>query len=306
MNLTYLSEKISKAEFLREPFSHIYIEDFFDEEDFQNIINNSHIKISCDTSSDLALINKLEENDWKSIEFPGCTTKKSRYIKERKNKSVNNRESSVTEGRGMVFRSYSNSQVITNLREYFGSEEFLELVTKKFKINKENVKYDGGVQKYLDGYEISPHPDIRRKALTFMININPGTIAAGEDYHTHYMKLNENKSWLMSMWKSETRMERFWVPWHWATTSKKQFRNNSIVIFSPSFDTIHAVKASYDHFAHQRTQIYGNLWYKDSEALTNVDWDYFNFQNTKSKSEKFNGLLGSLVKKIYNIGDRNI
>lgn len=306
MDLTYLNEKISNSEFISEPFSHIYIEDFFKDEDFQNIINNSHINIGIDKFSDSALINKLEENDWRSIEFPGCTTKKSRYIKERKNISENNTVSSVTEGRGMVFRSYSNDQMITALREYFGSEEFLELVTNKFNINKESVKYDGGVQKYLDGYEISPHPDIRRKALTFMININPGTIDADEDYHTHYLKLNDNKSWLMGLWKSENRLERFWVPWHWATTVKKQFRNNSIVIFAPSFDTIHAVKASYAHFSHQRTQVYGNLWYKDVEALTNLNWDHFNFQNIETKSEKFKGLLGNVIKKMYNIGDRNI
>ena len=94
------------------------------------------------------------------------------------------------------------------------------------------------------------------------------------------MKLNKNKSWITSLWKTEIQLERFWVPWHWAKTFKKQFRNNSIVIFAPSFDTIHAVKASYEHFGHQRTQIYGNLWYRDSDDLASVNWDHFNFQNT--------------------------
>lgn len=306
MDLTYLNKKIINAEFISEPFSHIYIEDFFNEEDFKMLVNHSHINIGVDNFSDSSLINKLEKNDWKSIEFPGCTTKKSKYIRERKNKSVNNAHLSITEGRGMVFRSYSSDEAITTLREYFGSEEFLELLTMKFDINKENVKYDGGLQKYLDGYEISPHPDIRRKALTWMININPGTISADEDYHTHYMKLNKNKSWITSLWKTEIQLERFWVPWHWAKTFKKQFRNNSIVIFAPSFDTIHAVKASYEHFGHQRTQIYGNLWYRDSDDLASVNWNHFNFQNTVSKSDNFKGLLGDLFKKIYGVGDRNI
>ena len=44
---------------------------------------------------------------------------------------------------------------------------------EKFGIEYQNCNIDGGIQKYLDGYELSPHPDIRLKAATFMVNINP-------------------------------------------------------------------------------------------------------------------------------------
>ena len=39
---------------------------------------------------------------------------------------------------------------------------------KKFNINTDSYRSDIGIQKFLDGYEISPHPDIRSKAITFM------------------------------------------------------------------------------------------------------------------------------------------
>ena len=39
-------------------------------------------------------------------------------------------------------------------------------------------------------------------------------------------------------------------------TVKKQCRNNSIVIFAPNDDTLHAVKADYNHLKYQRTALW--------------------------------------------------
>ena len=50
-------------------------------------------------------------------------------------------------------------------------------------------------------------------------------------------------------------MDRCWVPWHWCETIKKQTDNNSVVIFAPDDDTIHAVNTDYQHLDYQRTQI---------------------------------------------------
>jgi hypothetical protein len=47
---------------------------------------------------------------------------------------------------------------------------------------------------------------------------------------------------------------------------KQQTENNSIVIFSPRWDTMHAIRAHYDHLVTQRTQFYGNLWYETSDV----------------------------------------
>jgi hypothetical protein len=35
---------------------------------------------------------------------------------------------------------------------------------------------------------------------------------------------------------------------------------------------MHAVRANYDHLSHQRTQFYGNLWYKDERIDHRPIW----------------------------------
>ena len=55
--------------------------------------------------------------------------------------------------------------------------------------------------------------------------------------------------------------EREWVPWDWCDTIKRHTKNNSIIMFTPSHRTLHAVKMDYPHTKFQRTQIYGNLMY---------------------------------------------
>jgi hypothetical protein len=62
------------------------------------------------------------------------------------------------------------------------------------------------------------------------------------------------------------------VPWDWVETHKQQTKNNSIIIFSPADDTLHAVKASYDHLVTQRTQFYGNLWFRELNAKPGTGW----------------------------------
>jgi hypothetical protein len=52
-----------------------------------------------------------------------------------------------------------------------------------------------------------------------------------------------------------------------------QTQNNSMVIFSPSNDTLHAVKANYDHLKGQRTQLYGNIWYSEIKDLKRIEWE---------------------------------
>jgi hypothetical protein len=57
------------------------------------------------------------------------------------------------------------------------------------------------------------------------------------------------------------------VPWQWCERQKRQTANNSIVVFTPRHDTLHAIRTHYDHLPAQRTQFYGNLWYRPP-ALT--------------------------------------
>lgn len=153
-------------------------------------------------------------------------------------------------------------------------------IAEKFKVNFDDCLIDGGIQKYLDGYEISPHADIRRKAATFMVNINPSDKSEVSDHHTHYLKLTEQYAYVEEFWKGNENIDRAWVPWEWAKTVKQQTKNNSIVLFSPSNDTLHGVKASYDHLVTQRTQLYGNLWYKESYVDRTLEWEQLDFSGS--------------------------
>ena len=77
----YLSNKIFEADFIKEPFKHVYIENFFSEEHFDEILNSQEI-CAPDASNDKELIDGLIQKGFKPIEFPGCTTDLDKYIDE--------------------------------------------------------------------------------------------------------------------------------------------------------------------------------------------------------------------------------
>jgi hypothetical protein len=167
------------------------------------------------------------------------------------------------------------SSAITELTKFLNSIEFQEALAEKFGIALDDVFYDAGIQKYLDGYEISPHPDTRKKALTYMVNVNPHSQSEVVDHHTHYLKFLPEFEYVQAYWDGHPELDRCWVPWTWCKTEKVQRANNSIVIFSPNNSTMHAVKTQYDHLKSQRTQLYGNLWYHKSPAKTGPEWEDF-------------------------------
>jgi hypothetical protein len=106
-----------------------------------------------------------------------------------------------------------------------------------------------------------------------MVNINPGHDSESLNFHTHYMRLTRSKSYVQQFWEGNPQFDRAWVPWNWAETVIRQERNNSIVLFAPSNDTLHGVKADYDHLQTQRTQLYGNIWYEQESVLGTVEWE---------------------------------
>ena len=132
-----------------------------------------------------------------------------------------------------------------------------------------------GIQKYLDGYEISPHPDVRAKALTYMININPSPTSFEDEHHMSFLSFKPEWNYVREFWQGNDNYDRCWVPWDWCDIKKQQRNNNSIVIFSPDNDTIHAVKANFNHLKYQRTQIYGNLWYRQPQRMAKPKWEDF-------------------------------
>lgn len=263
---TYCIEKIYEAPFDNEPFKHIYIENFFNDSDFKEIITSDEISTPI-ASSDLELIEGLREKGYNIINFPGCITDHSQYIKWHSSKANTSRAHSACEGFGMVMRLFEKrTKMLVELEEFLLSEDFNRAIAEKFDFQFTDCKVDGGIQKYLDGYEISPHPDVRKKAATYMVNINPSAVSEESDHHTHYLKFKSSKDYISKFWESNKDYDRDWVPWDWCETIKQQNKNNSIVIFSPSNDTMHAVKANYNHLVTQRTQLYGNLWYLKSET----------------------------------------
>lgn len=267
---SYLVDKIRDAEFAPHPFKHIYIENFFSDEHFREIVESPEVALA-PAESDEALIQALYDNSYKEIVFPGTTTDVAAYLKWHKHRTAFGR---LCEGHGITMRLQKTApeSALSRIHAFFKSEPLWTVMANKFGIRLADVRQDFGLQKYLDGYEISPHPDIRAKALTFMVNINPAQNAEDLEYNTHYMVFKPERDYVRTFWSDNEKTERCWVPWDWCETKAVQTRNNTIVIFQPSNDTIHAVKANYDHLVTQRTQFYGNLWHKNPVTLTPNDF----------------------------------
>ena len=185
------------------------------------------------------------------------------------------------------------SQILEEINRFLASEEFNRTIARKFGIDFDACVIDGGIQKYLDGYEISPHPDIRKKAATFMVNINPSDKSEEIDYHTHYLKFDAGHHYVESFWRGNQTVDRAWVPWDWAISVKQQTKNNSIVLFSPSDDTLHGVKVDYDHLETQRTQLYGNLWYRENPARSKIEWEELDLSRVTVESGQASRLTSS-------------
>lgn len=261
----YLLDKIADAEFRTDPFPHLFIEHFLPPGLWADVISSSEVRLREAKSVD-QLFTHLEQVGFEPIQFPGCTKNRREYIKWLQGGSTARNTHSTCEAKGMALRCATpQSEAIKEVNEFFTSPELKTLLVEKFGITKP-VRIDGGLQKYLHGYEISPHPDIRKKALTWMLNVNPGPNSESEGYHTHYMRFAPEWAWVQDYWRDNPEVETCWVPWGWCETVTRQTRNNSLVIFSPRHDTLHAVKAHYNHLTAQRTQFYGNLWYLKDET----------------------------------------
>jgi len=301
MRFKYVLDRIRNAEITKLPFEHVEIENLFDRSDFDEIIKSSEITIP-KVNSDKELLDELFSAGYKIISFPGCTTKTSEYLSWHKNKKNNTKSNTACEGFGVVLRlKKATSPIIMELVDFLSSEELKSVIAEKFNIDQP-CTYDAGIQKYLDGYEISPHPDIRRKAATYMVNINPHSNSEAMDHHTHYLTFNEDKSYVKEYWLGNKMHDRCWVPWNWCSKIKRQVKNNSMVLFSPSNNSMHGVKANYDHLVAQRTQLYGNLWYGQNEILDTPRWEDLEIKVSKLNTEKATaGLIDKLPDSLKGI-----
>lgn len=295
-DFSYLVDKIKNANFDNKPFKHIYIEDFFKKNHFDEIINSQEISTP-KAKNDNELIDNLISEGFTPIEFPGCVVDKKVYIDWHQNgKFVAHHP--TCEGIGMALRLEKfKSSILKSINNFLASEDFNKVIANKFNVRYESCNVDGGIQKYLDGYEISPHPDVRKKAATFMVNINPSNKSESTKHHTSYLELKDTRKYIERYWLENVNVDRTWVPWDWANIIKQQTKNNSIVIFSPTNNTFHGVKANYNHLETQRTQLYGNLWYNESITDSFVDWEELDQLKEKYKNSKNYNSTG--VKKIF-------
>jgi hypothetical protein len=299
MQLSYVIDRIAKAPMTEVPFRHIEIENLFTEADFAAITGSPEIKLQA-AADDEALFANLFANSYKIIEFPGCTEDHQEYIRWHRKRAVSHKANTSCEGFGVVLRlTKPVSPAVQALQALLSSPELVQCLADRFGIQRDQCVYDAGIQKYLDGYEISPHPDIRRKAVTFMLNINPGEHSAEADHHTHYLRLRPEWRYVQEFWQGNPDMDRCWVPWDWCESIKQQRANNSIVIFAPGNDTFHAVRARYDHLGYQRTQMYGNLWHNVDPKLIMPRWEDYRIGNTGLTRESG---LRQAVRKILPVG----
>tara|TARA_B110000444_G_C18849376_1_gene604313 strand:+ start:506 stop:1408 length:903 start_codon:yes stop_codon:yes gene_type:complete len=283
MNFNYLLDKIESATFKNHPFKHIFIKNFFNNPHFEEIINSPEVKIQ-NSSNDSQLFKLLEDQKYNIINFPGCINNSKKYIKWHKTKKKNHLINTSCEGFGITLRLNNPKNILLRkIMKFINQKDFMHLLSEKFEINLNDVYYSGGIQKYLDGYEISPHPDVRRKALTYMININPDPNSDKKNHHTHYLNFKPNYNYIYEFWNGNPKIDRCWVPWDWCETKKIQSENNSLVIFSPDDNTMHGVKTNYNHLSNQRTQIYGNLWFNQNESILGPKWEDFLIQNNNNK-----------------------
>ena len=267
-NFQYLVDKINNASFINVPFKHIYLENFFNENHIAEIKQATEINVPKFSSSKDMIDTLSSTYNYDPHPFPGCTTNVKNYLHWLDSGEIHKgikKDQELLEGFGIALRLESyKTTLLEELIDFFNSIEWHTCLKEKFE-KTGHTKVDTAIQKYLTGYEISPHPDIRRKCLTYMININPSDESENLNLHTYFMELVENKKWIYRYWAENLDTERCWIPWDWASPCFNQKKNNSITVFAPTDDTIHAVKLNYDHCKFQRTQFYGNLWYSPTQ-----------------------------------------
>lgn len=268
---TYILDKIRQADFYDTPFRHIIIEDFLNQEDFQTILSDKQVHFEKCANTDV-LLKTLREKKYLVQNFPGCTSSESEYLNHFKNNSFpKNRKGTPVSSYGITYRlSEISNAKIKRLISFLNSCEFENTLRDKFNLKLETT-ITTAIQKNLSHYEISPHPDISSKALTYLLNINKEGVE-NLPVHTHLLKFKKDWAWISDFWKNNQHLERTWIPWDWCDTTKTTNLNNSIVIFSPDCDTLHAAKMIYNHNYFQRTQIYGNLMYSGSFSKRKLGW----------------------------------
>lgn len=257
----YLLEKIMDAKPTENPFQLVYIEDFLNTEDLEEVLHSREIFIERQNTTRELVQEILNNRGYCLRRFPGAVQDVDLYL-EYLQTGIPKHSPLVYQdklsGYGLVATLKSpTTNVIQELVDFSNSNNFFYSVANKLGISTEDLYHESYIQKYLKGYELAPHPDSRVKAATYMLNLNN---SINNSIHTNYMVFKPEYEWVESWWDHHPEAERVVVPWSWCTTCWTQTKNNSIVLFKTSNRSLHSVKLDYDHLNHQRTQLYGNLW----------------------------------------------
>src|SRR5277367_252448 len=144
MQFQYIIDKINSAKFEDYPFSHIQINNLFNENHLEQILASNEIAVT-GVESDEQLFSSLFEKGYKIINFPGCITDRDIYLKWHKDKSSNHTTNSACEGFGMTLRLMSpTSAIVSDLSEFMKGREFQEALAAKFGLDLGTVTYDTG------------------------------------------------------------------------------------------------------------------------------------------------------------------
>ena len=292
----YLLERVEDAPFETEPFPHLWLTEFLAAEDLEEVLQAPEVALPRSTGID-DLFDHLDEAGYERIDFPGCSASKDEYKRWLDEGSDFERRNPTCEAQGLAFRlAAPRTEAVVDLNGFFRSRELHDVLKRRFELTRD-VSMEGGVHKYLHGYEISPHPDIRKKALTWMLNVSPGPAPEQVEMHTRYMRFRPEWSYVSQYWRHNPTAEMCWVPWDWCTTERKQTENNSVVFFSPRWDTLHGVRAHYDHLPAQRTQFYGNLWYEAPDPPTTAMPDHEDLNIAASSTEDVRARLADAERR---------
>jgi len=265
-SFSYLSGRIRSAEFQDDPFPHLEICPFFNEEHLKILTEHRQLLLR-PFKHHRALINHLLFHGYAVQQFPGCAANVNVYMKQIKTGLWIKGTTTDTSSLGLALRlTKYKSPELKALVQYCNGDEFHEALRDKFNVAVDTeTSIVSAIQKYLTGYEISPHPDVRRKCLTYMCNLHTDPRAEALDIHTKLHRFKPEFEHVSEIWEKLPRTERDWMPWNTAEPVKTLRRNNSMVMFRATNHSLHSIKLDYDHLPFQRTQLYGNLLYANSQ-----------------------------------------
>lgn len=145
VSFDYFIARVGAADFSETPFRHIYLDDFFSEEDFAKVTGASEIRLPA-AVDDGDLFDKLFSHGYKIIDFPGCVTDRNEYIRCHKNRGVSRRINTACEDYGMTLRLMKlQTPFIFELHEFLIGDKFRNALAVKFGIDLEQVTPDSGI-----------------------------------------------------------------------------------------------------------------------------------------------------------------